>query len=76
VDTVTRLRDVLRQAIKHLAGLDAEAPWASFQPQLEPLGFVPGGETAKRTGETMRLLLGILEAPSPGNLEEFSAVSP
>jgi sucrose synthase len=72
VDTVTRLRDALRQAIKQLAGLDAEAPWASFQHQLEPLGFCPGwGKTARRTRETMRLLLGILEAPSPGNLEEF-----
>ena len=72
VDTVMRLRDMLRHADRQLAGLNTEMPWASFQQQLEPLGFCPGwGNNAGRTRETIRLLLDILEAPSPGNLEKF-----
>jgi len=72
VDDVKRLRDVLRQADSQLALLAAETPWQEFQQKLERLGFCPGwGRNAARTRETMRLLLDILEAPSPGNLEKF-----
>ncbi len=72
VDHVVQLRDSLRQADKQLARLDAHTPWQSFQQQLEQLGFCPGwGNNAARTRETMRLLLDILEAPSPGNLDNF-----
>jgi sucrose synthase len=72
MDDVKRLRDALRQADSGLAMLDPQTPWPDFQPRLEALGFCPGwGKTAARTRDTMRLLLDILEAPSPGNLESF-----
>ena len=72
VDDVKRLRDGLRQAEYQLSMLDAQTPWRDFQQKLEPLGFCPGwGKNAARTRETMRLLLDILEAPSPDNLENF-----
>jgi len=72
VDSVKRLRDGLRQAENELSMLDAQTPWRDFQQKLEPLGFCPGwGKNAARTRETMRLLLDILEAPSPNNLENF-----
>jgi len=72
VDDVKRLRDALRQADGRLAMLEPQTPWQELQQQLEPLGFCPGwGNTAARTRDTMRLLLDILEAPSPGNLEAF-----
>jgi len=72
VDDVTELRDILRAAEKRLARLDPAAPWSSFEETLEQLGFCPGwGKSTARTRETMQLLLDILEAPSPGNLEKF-----
>jgi sucrose synthase len=72
VDDVIGLRDALRRADKLLAGLDPETPWRSFQEALEPLGFFPGwGRNAARARDSMQLLLDILEAPSPGNLEKF-----
>ena len=72
VDDVKRLRDALRQADSRLAMLDPQTPWQDFHQQLEALGFCPGwGKNVARTRDTMRLLLDILEAPSPGNLENF-----
>jgi len=72
VEDVKQLRDALRQADKLLSGLNHEDSWQSFQQRLEPLGFRPGwGCNVSRARETMRLLLDILEAPSPGNLEKF-----
>lgn len=72
VDSVRDLRDSLRMADRELSALAAETPWQTFQEQLEQLGFFPGwGSNAARTRETMQLLLDILEAPSPTNLENF-----
>ncbi len=72
VKDVKQLRDALRRADKELSQIAAEAGWPEFQPLLEPLGFRPGwGRNVARTRETMRLLLDILEAPSPVNLETF-----
>jgi sucrose synthase len=72
VDDVRQLRDVLRQADKQLRVLDAATPWHRIQQPLEALGFHPGwGNNAGRVRESMRLLLDIMEAPSPGNLEKF-----
>ncbi len=66
------LRDALRSAMELLAQLSPEAPWADVVHELRHLGFEPGwGRDVKRTRETMQLLLEILEAPSPDNLEAF-----
>jgi sucrose synthase len=72
VDDVRELRDALRKADKQLCELDAATPWQRIQQPLEALGFHPGwGNNAGRVRESMRLLLDIMEAPSPGNLEKF-----
>ena len=66
------LRDALRYAEELLDGLPADVPWEVTVHELRHLGFEPGwGRDAARTRETMRLLLEILEAPSPDNLEVF-----
>jgi sucrose synthase len=72
VDDVKELRNALRQAYKALSGYAPDATWEHLQQELEPLGFRPGwGNSVARVRETVRLLLDILEAPSPGNLEKF-----
>ncbi len=74
-DTITdlpMLRDALRYADELLDGLPADVPWEVTVHELRHLGFEPGwGRDAVRTRETMHLLLEILEAPSPDNLEAF-----
>lgn len=72
IQDVARLRAALRQADDELADLAPETPWAAIGGGLRALGFEAGwGATAARARETMRLLLDILEAPSPHNLEAF-----
>jgi sucrose synthase len=66
------LRKALRYAEELLDGLPSDVPWEVTVNELRHLGFEPGwGRDAARTRETMRLLLEILEAPSPDNLEAF-----
>ncbi|MGB5457346.1 MAG: sucrose synthase [Gammaproteobacteria bacterium] len=66
------LRDALRVAMELLSELPMSMPWDETVHDLRSLGFEPGwGRDVERTRETMRLLLEILEAPSPDNLEAF-----
>jgi len=66
------LRDALRNAMDLLAELPTDTPWEVTVHELRHLGFEPGwGRDVERTRETMRLLLQILEAPSPDHLEAF-----
>ncbi len=70
--SLSKLRDALRYAEELLDGLPADVPWEVTVQELKHLGFEPGwGRDAARTRESMRLLLEILEAPSPDNLEAF-----
>lgn len=72
IDDVAGLRAALRQAERTLRRQPGDPPWSSFSSELRALGFEPGwGDTASRARETMRLLLDVLEAPSPHNLEDF-----
>ena len=72
VTSLPKLRDALRYAEELLDGLPADVPWEITMQELRHLGFEPGwGRDAARTRESMRLLLEILEAPSPDNLEAF-----
>jgi sucrose synthase len=69
---VAALRRALRQGVEQLSQVDPQTPWKELQYDLRMLGFEPGwGDTAERSKETMLLLLDILEAPSPSNLEAF-----
>ena len=69
------LRDALESALAVLEGHEEES--AELSRALRRLGFEPGwGRAPARIRETMELLLDILEAPSPGNLERFLARMP
>jgi sucrose synthase len=77
ISEVAVLRDALREAMAQLEALDPATPWANFAASLGRLGFEPGwGATAARAGETMGMLVDILEAPSPSVLEAFLARIP
>jgi len=72
VESVSDLRKALRQAETLLRKLDQDTPWDSVAHDLRSTGFEPGwGDKAGRIRESMRLLLDILEAPSPAALELF-----
>ena len=72
ITSLTMLRDALRYAEELLDGLPPDVPWDATTQELRHLGFEPGwGRDAARTRESMRLLLEILQAPSPDNLETF-----
>jgi len=77
VRDVDGLRTTLRAADEYLRGKAPESNWGEVYPHLRTLGFEPGwGRDVRRMRETMQLLLDILEAPSPDNLERFLARIP
>ncbi|MCO6414018.1 MAG: sucrose synthase [Thiogranum sp.] len=72
IEDVPGLRSALRQAETRLRREAQDASWDSVSRELHSLGFEPGwGDTVARIRESMRLLLDILEAPSPTALERF-----
>jgi sucrose synthase len=72
IEDVHDLRNALRTAESYLQGQPQDKPWENLYPELRTYGFEPGwGNDAARIRDTMRLLLDILEAPSPNNLEDF-----
>jgi sucrose synthase len=72
VHNVPDLRGALRHAESLLRGQNQDASWDSVAHELRSIGFEPGwGNTVRRIRESMRLLLDILEAPSPAALERF-----
>ena len=77
IDDVAALREALRQAQRLLETRPAATPWERLAEELGRLGFAPGwGATAARVGDSMSLLIDILEAPSPESLEAFLARVP
>ncbi len=69
---VPDLRRALQRADEYLTGQQADATWDDVEKYMRYLGLEPGwGRTAVQMQETIRLLLDILEAPEPGNLEAF-----
>ena len=72
VENVRDLRRSLRLADTLLRKQEQTAAWNSVANDLRVTGFEPGwGDTVARIRDTMRLLLDILEAPSPSALEAF-----
>ncbi len=72
IDDVSSLRQALRSAESVLKKMDSFEPWESLAQEMRAIGFEPGwGNTAARVRDSMRLLLDILEAPSPAALEHF-----
>ena len=71
------LRLALRNARTALGKLPHATPLDQFMSTLRTAGFEPGwGKDAHSVSETMRLLLGVLEAPSPELTESFLARVP
>ena len=74
---VQGLRLALRAADDLLAAQAEDADWPTLAPELRALGFEPGwGRSAGQMRDTMGLLLAILEAPDPDDLEAFLARVP
>ncbi len=72
IEDVAELRVALRHARNLLRKQPQKRPWGEMTSNLRSLGFEPGwGADAKRARDTMELLLDILEAPEPANLEAF-----
>jgi sucrose synthase len=72
---IEELREALDRAMEVLEAHQKES--VDLSRALRRLGFEPGwGRTPERIRETMELLLDILEAPSPKNLEAFLARMP
>jgi len=69
---IAGLRRGLRRARDLLEAIGPDTPWSAVAHELRHLGFEPGwGGNAGRARETMELLLDILEAPSPADVERF-----
>jgi len=74
---VGALRLALRTARQALGRLPRGTPLAEFMPMLRATGFEPGwGGDAGHVSDTMKLLLDLLEAPSPQLTEAFLARVP
>jgi len=75
-DTVA-LRRALRRADEYLSGQPRDAGWKEVGHALQEFGLEPGwGRSVARMRDTLHLLLDILEAPDPANLERFLARIP
>jgi len=74
ITTLDELRDALRHGVDVLDRAAEATPW---QAELRQIGFEPGwGRTPKLAAEMMQLLLELLEAPDPRQLEQFLARIP
>lgn len=72
IEDVHDLRNALRIADTYLQDQPWDKPWEEVYAELRSYGFEPGwGNDVARIRNTMQLLLDILEAPSPYNLEDF-----
>ncbi|WP_206054883.1 sucrose synthase [Nitrosococcus wardiae] len=71
------LRRALRQAMDFLGDFPEAAKWEAVGHKLQELGFERGwGGTVAQMEDSFSLLMDILEAPDPGNLERFLARIP
>jgi len=77
IENLAGLRKTLRHASEYLEKQDAETQWNEIGFTLQSLGLEQGwGRTAGKMREMLLLLMDILEAPDPGNLERFLARIP
>lgn len=72
VQSISRLESSLLKAEDYLSKLPPDAPYSDFEYKFQELGLERGwGDNAQRVSETIHLLLDILQAPDPLNLESF-----
>ncbi|XP_050379804.1 sucrose synthase [Argentina anserina] len=72
IQNVNALQHVLRKAEEFLSTLAPATPYKTFEAKLQDLGLERGwGNNAERVLDMIQLLLELLEAPDPCNLERF-----
>ena len=72
IDSVSALRQGLRKAEQFLSGQPQDETWDAVAHTLESYGFEPGwGRSVTRMRDSFSLLVDILEAPDPANIERF-----
>ncbi len=72
IGDVSELRSAVRKAERYLRDVQQDAGWDSVGHNLQSLGLERGwGDTVARMREMLSLLMDILEAPAPGNVEKF-----
>jgi sucrose synthase len=77
IQSLGALRSSLRKAEDYLLSVPQETPYSEFNSRFQTLGLEKGwGDNAQRTLENIHLLLDLLEAPDPSNLEKFLATIP
>jgi sucrose synthase len=77
IQSLGALRSSLRKAEDYLLSVPQETPYSEFNNRFQTLGLEKGwGDNAQRTLENVHLLLDLLEAPDPCNLEKFLATIP
>jgi sucrose synthase len=77
IQSLGALRSSLRKAEDYLLSVPQETPYSEFKSRFQTLGLEKGwGDNAQRTLENIHLLLDLLEAPDPSNLEKFLATIP
>nr|CAD1827289.1 unnamed protein product [Ananas comosus var. bracteatus] len=77
IQSLSALQSSLRKAEEYLLSIPQDTPYSDFNHRFQELGLEKGwGDTAKRTLETIHLLLELLEAPDPCNLEKFLGTVP
>jgi sucrose synthase len=77
IQSLGALRSSLRKAEDYLLSVPQETPYSEFNSRFQTLGLEKGwGDNAQRTLENVHLLLDLLEAPDPCNLEKFLATIP
>lgn len=77
IQSLGALRSSLRKAEDYLLSVPQETPYSEFNSRFQTLGLEKGwGDNAQRTLDNIHLLLDLLEAPDPCNLEKFLATIP
>ncbi|XP_020270187.1 sucrose synthase 2 [Asparagus officinalis] len=77
IQSLSALQSTLRKAEKYLLSIPQNTPYSDFTHRFQELGLEKGwGDTAKRSYDTIHLLLDLLEAPDPCTLEKFLGTIP
>ncbi|PKA47064.1 Sucrose synthase 1 [Apostasia shenzhenica] len=77
IQSLSSLQSSLRKAEEYLLTIQPNTPYSEFNNRFQELGLEKGwGDTAQRVHETIQVLLDLLEAPDPCQLEKFLGTIP
>nr|WEX73725.1 sucrose synthase [Abies beshanzuensis] len=72
IQSLPKLRSALVKAEEHLKKFPSNSPYIEFEHKLQEMGLEKGwGDNAEHVLDMIHLLLEILQAPDPSNLETF-----